>query len=436
MPSHHTAPSIVPVLAGFIIALGTAPAVVAAPTITLTVTGSSTVLPSSDVTLQINRANTEQGLGGLAYTISLDTMLEVVGREYSDFGWVAADGLFDNSNPVDDNNASGVFQTMRFDTIPAGAAGAEFPANTAGTVEQITLRMPAPGLIPPNGLMIGLDLINVSASNGAGADWTLGLGGSIVVATDTNGHAFTLTVVALQDCNSNGVFDGDDLVGGTSNDCNSNGQPDECEPDCNNNQTPDDCDITAGTSQDCNTNGQADQCEIAAINNCCDFNHGSGCNDPAVQACVCAADAYCCDTQWDRLCTTQVESLGCGTCVMASDCNNDGIPDDCQPDLDGDGIPDDCDTDIDGDGVPNTSDPCLTQPGEAFNPAGGPLGDFDDDCMVTLLDYPWFETCLTFGGPGVNPPGSFCEDRFDFEPDGDVDAADFAAFQADFVALP
>lgn len=408
----------------------------AAPTLTLTVSGPSTALPSSDVVIQIMRDNTEQGLGGLAYDLNLDMTLTLVDREYSNFGWLANDGLFDNGAPVDDNNASGNFSTLRFDTIPAGGGGAEFPADTIGIVEQLTFRMPPPGVIPPQGLTIGIDLANVSASNGAGSDWTTALGGAIVTPVDSNGHGLTITVIPLQDCNSNGVFDGDDLTGGTSRDCNSNGQPDECEPDCDNNATPDDCDIQAGSSQDCNTNGLADQCEITAIHNCCEFNHGVGCNDPSVEACVCAVDPFCCDTEWDRLCTTRVEPEGCGSCDFASDCNNDGIPDDCQADLDGDGVPDDCDDDVDGDGVLNAVDPCLSPPGEPVNPSGGPLGDFDDDCLITLLDYPWFETCLAFSGPGVNPPGVFCDDVFDLEFDGDVDLGDFAVFQTRLVAQP
>jgi hypothetical protein len=53
----------------------------------------------------------------------------------------------------------------------------------------------------------------------------------------------------------------------SSNDCNSNGIPDECdlsfhpEWDCNHNQVIDSCDIASGTSQDCNHNGVPDECE-------------------------------------------------------------------------------------------------------------------------------------------------------------------------------
>ncbi|MBI5764277.1 MAG: immunoglobulin domain-containing protein [Planctomycetes bacterium] len=91
-----------------------------------------------------------------------------------------------------------------------------------------------------------------------------------------------VTVIATQDCNSNGVLDIRDIVAGTSQDCNNNGVPDECElagndcnnngvidscdisigaADCNGNGIPDSCDISSGTSQDCDNNGIPDECE-------------------------------------------------------------------------------------------------------------------------------------------------------------------------------
>jgi len=41
---------------------------------------------------------------------------------------------------------------------------------------------------------------------------------------------------------------------------------------------------------------------------------GPGSDDPAVTACVCAADPYCCDTAWDEICVGLVEQEGCGAC--------------------------------------------------------------------------------------------------------------------------
>lgn len=73
-----------------------------------------------------------------------------------------------------------------------------------------------------------------------------------------------------QDCNSNGIPDECDIANGTSHDCNLNGVPDECDlangssRDCNHNGVPDECDITSGTSHDCNLNGIPDECDLGA----------------------------------------------------------------------------------------------------------------------------------------------------------------------------
>ncbi len=46
---------------------------------------------------------------------------------------------------------------------------------------------------------------------------------------------------------------------------------------------------------------------------CCEIG-GPGCDDPVVEACVCAQDAYCCEIEWDAQCVAEVDSFGCGTC--------------------------------------------------------------------------------------------------------------------------
>ncbi len=51
------------------------------------------------------------------------------------------------------------------------------------------------------------------------------------------------------DCNTNGVEDGLDITGGTSEDCNTTAVPDEC-------------DIAGGTSFDANTDGIPDECDV------------------------------------------------------------------------------------------------------------------------------------------------------------------------------
>jgi hypothetical protein len=171
------------------------------------------------------------------------------------------------------------------------------------------------------------------------------------------------------------------LVAVTNNDCNTNGVPDDCE-DCNGNSFADECDLLAGTSADCDSNGVPDDCD-----------------------------------------------------VLDSDCNSNGIPDACEPDSDDDGTPDGCDPDLDGDGVPNQIDVCQSSPAnQAVNPLGGPMGDIDDDCAVTLIDYYYFDICLFLSGPGGDPVFQDCRDVFDFDGDGDVDLCDFAGLQQSILA--
>lgn len=45
---------------------------------------------------------------------------------------------------------------------------------------------------------------------------------------------------------------------------------------------------------------------------CCDVEV-QGCFDPVVESCVCAVDDFCCD-HWDGQCAAQVEPLGCAVC--------------------------------------------------------------------------------------------------------------------------
>jgi hypothetical protein len=61
-----------------------------------------------------------------------------------------------------------------------------------------------------------------------------------------------------------------------------------------------DCDACGGT--------------MAMDDGCCAAHATPGCSDATVQACVCAADPYCCNTQWDATCVGEVESEGCGSC--------------------------------------------------------------------------------------------------------------------------
>lgn len=47
---------------------------------------------------------------------------------------------------------------------------------------------------------------------------------------------------------------------------------------------------------------------------CCDGDHGPGCNDQAVRECVCTVSPTCCTVDWNDSCVILVELLGCGMC--------------------------------------------------------------------------------------------------------------------------
>jgi hypothetical protein len=70
----------------------------------------------------------------------------------------------------------------------------------------------------------------------------------------------------IGDCNQNDVPDLDDIAAGTSNDCNGNATPDECEAklDCNFNDMLDVCEIDDGLVDDLNANGIPDECECTS----------------------------------------------------------------------------------------------------------------------------------------------------------------------------
>jgi hypothetical protein len=47
---------------------------------------------------------------------------------------------------------------------------------------------------------------------------------------------------------------------------------------------------------------------------CCVDSATPGCADTNVESCVCAQDAYCCNTAWDATCVMEVSQFGCGSC--------------------------------------------------------------------------------------------------------------------------
>jgi hypothetical protein len=56
---------------------------------------------------------------------------------------------------------------------------------------------------------------------------------------------------------------------------------------------------------------------IGARGSCCTSNPGvSGCDDPDIESCVCALDSYCCDSQWDSLCVSSAQAECALACAV------------------------------------------------------------------------------------------------------------------------
>ena len=81
-------------------------------------------------------------------------------------------------------------------------------------------------------------------------DGKLGAGQPVRNVISMAGTAQQTTLESFErdcDCNQNGRDDAADVAQGSSQDCNGNDIPDECEPDCNGNAIADECDLAAGT---------------------------------------------------------------------------------------------------------------------------------------------------------------------------------------------
>ncbi len=59
---------------------------------------------------------------------------------------------------------------------------------------------------------------------------------------------------------------------------------------------------------------QLEPCQVSGSDACCEAHDSPGCNDPAIEACVCAADPFCCGEDsgfWDDACVGNVGDEGC-----------------------------------------------------------------------------------------------------------------------------
>ncbi|MBN2560212.1 MAG: immunoglobulin domain-containing protein [Phycisphaerae bacterium] len=186
----------------------------------------------------------------------------------------------------------------------------------------------------------------------------------------TNAAMLTVTVGAC-DCNENGQLDADDIAAGTSQDCNHNGIPDDCDID------PADPDGDGVVSQDCNHNGIPDECDI----------------DPA-------------DPDGDGVVNQDCNGNGVpDTCDMAvetsQDCNGDSVPDECQ--LDGNdcnhnGVPDECDPPY----LADAGGPFTICTGQASRPLGGNPVAVGSTPPYTFL---WHVVSGPAGGTILDPAG-------------------------------
>ncbi len=249
----------------------------------------------------------------------------------------------------------------------------------------------------------------------------------------TGGTVDAVTVgpspVGPQDCNNNGVEDGQDISSGASTDCNGNTVPDECElpppagtctsfcaQNCNGNALPDECEIdvnspapggpwfcTVNCAADCNDNGLPDECE-------------PDCNQNGVQDSCDIAGLTSPDCNVDGVpdeCEIDINSPAMGgpwfcTANCASDCNDNGVPDECDtssPDCNLNGIPDECEPGLVcecGNGVLEQGEQCddgNIVPGDGCDAFC--QSEFNDDCISaqTIFDgaTPFDTTAATTG---------------------------------------
>ena len=114
---------------------------------------------------------------------------------------------------------------------------------------------------------------------------------------------------------------------------------------------------------------------------CCEATEAAGCLGPAIQECVCAEDSYCCEAAWDALCVANVDTYGCGLCApLPGDCCEVGAGPGCaDPTVEGCVCADDgycCDVAWDSTCVGLVTSlacgTCSVTPGACCEPSGGP----------------------------------------------------------------
>jgi len=216
------------------------------------------------------------------------------------------------------------------------------------------------------------------------------------------------------DCNGNGIDDAQDIASGTSEDCDGDGVPDECQPDCDGDGTPDACEA------DCDGDGVPDECETGGD---CD---GDGLPDECEPDCDGDGIPDDCEPDCDADGLPDDCEVDCNDngipddCEGLPDCDGDGTPDECEPDCDADGIPDDCESgDCDSDGIPDDCEPDCDGDGTPDDCEGGDDCDGDglpDECEADCNENGIPDDCEFFIDCNENGIPDECE-----EPDCDGD---------------
>ena len=76
-----------------------------------------------------------------------------------------------------------------------------------------------------------------------------------------------------------------------------------------------DTDTATDTDTAADTDTATGTGDLPVLGLCCQAQDGApGCDDDAITSCVCEHDPFCCDDQWDEACVVAVVIHGCGTC--------------------------------------------------------------------------------------------------------------------------
>lgn len=130
--------------------------------------------------------------------------------------------------------------------------------------------------------------------------------------------------------------------------------------------------VDPGLVDDCNGNLIDDDCEVETGATDCD---GDGLIDDCEEDCDMNGTPDECESFPD--CDGNQVPDGC-----QPDCDGDGVPDSCEPDCDGDNVPDDCEDDCDADGIPDDCEGCnagLSVEWTMENCLAGADADFFDE---------------------------------------------------------